>query len=117
MGTFFFDLPTTEERKTIWQIYCEKFTQKGRRPPDQGWTGAEIRNCADIADRLGISLTEAANFVVPVAESAKDAIDRLRRDAGGRFISASAPGTYLYQKININKPVPVGRAIQTTEEE
>ena len=118
LGTFFFDLPTAEERERIWEIYRAKFDIPNVEayPPDDGWTGAEIRNCCDISDRLNIRLTEAANFVVPVAESARDAIERLRRDAGGRFISASSPGSYRYQKITTSAPAPAGRAINTEDE-
>jgi SpoVK/Ycf46/Vps4 family AAA+-type ATPase len=62
-GTFFFDLPTSEERVLIWQLYCKKFNVSGELPNDTGWTGAEIRNCCTIAYRLKLSLREAAEFI------------------------------------------------------
>ena len=32
LGTFFFDLPTPEERATIWKIYERKYSVSGERP-------------------------------------------------------------------------------------
>jgi len=98
LGTFFFDLPTADERQTIWTIWCKKYSVGGEIPDDESWTGAEIRNCTDIAWRLGISLCEAARFVVPVARSAADQIEKLRQQANGRFISAGSSGVYRYEQ-------------------
>ena len=99
LGTFFFSLPTLADRIIIWQIYLKKFKLPQQdRPPDEGWTGAEIRNCCLIAWRLKCSLTEAAKFIVPVSVSAQDAIDKLCRDAHRRYISASKPGLYEYER-------------------
>lgn len=94
LGTFFFDLPDEEERKEIWKIYCGGKVPKSL-PDDTGWTGAEIERCADIADRLGVSLQQAADFVVPVSVSAADQISALRQSATGKYLSASYPGTYV----------------------
>src|SRR4051812_13281349 len=56
LGTFFFDLPDERERKAIWKIwlarYGQKFTPLGPNVADDGWTGAEIKQCCDIAYRL-----------------------------------------------------------------
>lgn len=96
LGTYFFDLPDASERAAIWKIYKSRFGLKGTVTNDEGWTGAEIERCCDIADRLGVDLDEAARFVVPVSKSASDQILALRRSASGKFLSASRPGTYLY---------------------
>lgn len=97
-GTFFFDLPTQGERDLIWNIYVAKHRIISKllkeRPKDDGWTGAEIKTCCEIAFRLKISLVEAASYIVPVVKSAPEAIDKLRTQASGRFISASSPGVY-----------------------
>lgn len=90
--TFFFDLPTAEEQRLIWPIYTTE--PESAWPPCTGWTGAEIRNCCDIADRLGCSLTEAAAYVVPVSQAAAQMIQKLRQDAAGKFLSAAQPGLY-----------------------
>jgi hypothetical protein len=94
-GTFFFDLPTQEERAAIWELYIRKLELAEQPlPQDEGWTGAEIRQACELARRLQCSLTEAASYIVPVAKSAADQIARLRNEAAGRFISASYPGVY-----------------------
>lgn len=67
-------------------------------PNDEGWTGAEIRECCRKAWRLNLSLTDSAAYVVPVARSAADQIDGLRRQASGRFLSASSPGVYTFDQ-------------------
>jgi hypothetical protein len=95
LGTFFFDLPSKEERAVIWQIWTKKYSLAAKElPDDEGWTGAEIRQACDIAWRLGCSLRDAAAFVVPVSRSAAEQIERLRKGAEGRFLSASHPGVY-----------------------
>jgi hypothetical protein len=95
-GTFFFDLPIPSERKLIWDIYYKKFQIKENQPKplDTGWTGAEIRNCCNIAYRLGITPQQAATYIIPLALSAKERIANLRRDAHDCFISAAYPGPY-----------------------
>lgn len=94
LGTFFFDLPTAEEREAIWNIYEQRWQLTGERPDDEGWTGAEIKECCRKAWRLKLSLRESASYIVPVSRSAADQIDALRRQASGRFLSASQPGVY-----------------------
>src|SRR5829696_4154135 len=89
LGTFFFDLPSVEEREAIWKIYLAKWGLDGERPNDEGWTGAEIRECCRKAWRLNLSLKESAEYIVPVSRSAADQIEALRRQASGRFLSAA----------------------------
>ena len=66
LGTFFFDLPTTDERETIWEIYLKKYNVSGELPNDEGWTGAEIKECCRKAHRLRITLMQAAHYIVDV---------------------------------------------------
>jgi hypothetical protein len=98
LGTFFFDLPTAEERRTIWQIYLKKYIVSGELPDDEGWTGAEIKECARKAHRLRMTLTEASRYIVPVSRSAAEQIKALRQMASGKFISASIPGLYRFEE-------------------
>jgi len=77
-------------------------------PADEGWTGAEIAQCAELAWQLGISLIEASAFIVPIAISAADQIQRLRDDASGKFLSASYPGVYRQERPS---PVNSGRRV------
>lgn len=118
LGTWFFDLPDAEERASIWEIYTTSFgvgldTRKKHTeamPADEGWTGAEIKQCCDLARRLGCTLAEAAAFVVPVSRSAADAIDKLRTQASGRFLSASTRGVYV-KSAQVSEPA-VSRRLQ-----
>src|SRR2546425_5147222 len=98
LGTFFFDLPSAEERETIWGIYLKKYDVSGDLPDDEGWTGAEIKECCRKAHRLGVTLAEASKFIVPVSRSAGEQIKGLRQMASGKFISASPPGGYRYEE-------------------
>lgn len=130
LGTFFFDLPDQIERDAIWTIWLKRFgispevkttaLINGRsgiaiypRPNDDGWTGAEIRQCCDIAWRLGCSLKDAAAFVVPVSRSAAEQVAKLRRAAEGRFLSASRPSVYRQEQ---DKPAATDRRRMELEE-
>ena len=113
VGTMFFDLPTKAERDAIWPVYLKKYVlEKQKLPNCEGWTGAEIRQCADMADRLGLSLVEAARFVVPVSVSAREKIQTLRQEASGRYLSASAPGVYVFSS---NVTAAAGRSMNLSE--
>lgn len=94
LGTFFFDLPSPAEREAIWKIYLDKWNLSGELPDDEGWTGAEIKECCRKAWRLKLSLRESAEYIVPVSRSATDQIETLRRQASGRFLSAAHPGIF-----------------------
>jgi SpoVK/Ycf46/Vps4 family AAA+-type ATPase len=101
LGIMFFDLPTLEERNYIWDINLKRFNldPKEEKPDCTNWTGAEIRNvCANSAD-FGISLKESAEFIVPLIKSDPENIDKLRRFANGRFLSASHNGPYSMNSI------------------
>ncbi len=101
LGTFFFDVADEEELAAAWPIYKAKYnlSPKAKTPNDKGWTIAEVRNCCMTAEMLGCSPVDAASYIVPVSMSAHDAIDTMRREADGRFISASYDGKYVYQDI------------------
>jgi len=92
LGTFFFDLPSAEERKAIWNIYLTKWNRTGDLPDDEGWTGAEIKECARKASRLKMSLKESAGYIVPVSRSAADQIEEWQ-GAGLNVPSESRPNS------------------------
>ena len=118
-GTFFFDLPDKAERARIWDIYRKVYSIASDAPlpaDDEGWTGAEIKQCADLSFRLNCSPREAAAYVVPVAKSDPEGIERLRQMANGKFISAAYPGVYQYRQ---NAPAvvqPIGRRMSLRDE-
>lgn len=96
-GTWFFDLPSRDERQAIWDLYVAKTGLESSPSDDllsEEWTGAEIESCCDIADRTGMSIDEASAFIVPVCRSAADKVEALRSGADGKFISASYQGVY-----------------------
>jgi hypothetical protein len=105
LGNFFFDLPDTEEREAIWRIYLAKWGLAGPLPEHDGWTGAEIKECCRKAYRLGISLAESANYIVPYSRSSADKLRALRSECSGKFLSASHPGAYQSPEM---APIPAG---------
>ena len=110
-GTFFFDLPSADERAAIWKIYQKRFKlDAGELPNDTGWTGAEIKQACNLSWRLKVPVVEAAAYIVPVAKSAGDRIEKLRQQASGKFISASYPGLYNFEVV-AQAPEPRGRKI------
>ena len=97
-GIWFFDLPTHEERDAIWSIYLKKFPEVDKsyreRVNDNNWTGAEIETCVTTAWEEDINLVEASRSIIPVAVSGIEDVERLRREAAGRYNSASYEGPY-----------------------
>lgn len=106
-GIFFFDLPTKDERDAIWALYLAKFgfAPTEKRPNDEGWTGAEIRECVESAWDLGTSLLEAARYIIPVSRSRGQEIEAMRKEANGRFIDASKGGEYRYAAEPMAEPL------------
>lgn len=112
LGTFFVDLPSREERAKIWPLWAGRFGLSDSTYPDsEGWTGAEIRACCDVAFRTGLSLADAAGYVVPVVKSAPDQVESLRKLAHNRFLSASMPGVYRYSESQ-QQTAPTGRKME-----
>ncbi len=96
---FFVDLPGSAERRLIWDMYRRQYDIAANQPipKDSDWTGAEIKSCCRLSALLDISLMEAASNVVPVAQTAAEAVTKLRNWASGRCLSADQPG--IYQKV------------------
>ena len=118
LGTFFFDLPTQEERAIIWDLYFKKYEipeEQRDKVDDSDWTGAEIKNCCHIAWMRNCKISEAAGFVVPVAKSAFDQISALRKQASGKYISAGTPGFYQFKMTS--ELHDMYRAIDVSEKE
>lgn len=95
-GIFFLDLPGREEKDAIWNIYLTLFEidSDQRMPNDSDWTGAEIKACCRLSALLDVPLVQAAQNVVPIAMTANESVDRLRKWASGRCLSANQPGIY-----------------------
>lgn len=102
-GTFFFDLPNEEEGALIWSYYLKKYENRDDTEPGEvpyynssykNWTGAEIRNVCRTSYRENINIKEAAEYIIPIAISAREEIDALRKAANGRWLSANYKGAY-----------------------
>jgi hypothetical protein len=108
---FFVDLPGPEERRRIWQIHLGRFglDPSLRRPEDRDWSGAEIETCCETAALLDIDLMEASQYIVPVAVTAGESVERLRSWAAGRCLSAERPGLYTRVSETSSKP---GRSVR-----
>jgi len=95
-GVVFIDLPNSQQRERIWQLYLTLFELDARqaRPHDEQWTGAEIRACCRLAALLDVPLVAAAQNIAPIAVTASESVERLRSWASGRCLSADQPGIY-----------------------
>ena len=72
--------------------------RSGERPDDEGWTGAEIKECCRKAGRLKMPLRHAAQYTVPISKSVAEQVKSLRQQASGKFISASNTGLYRFEE-------------------
>ena len=99
-SVFFVDLPGDAERELIWAQYIESYEldPNQAKPKDTSWTGAEIKACCRLSALLDVPLKQAAQNVVPVANTARESIESLRSWAGNRCIDAQKGGIYKYSK-------------------
>lgn len=98
-GKWYFPLPTAEERQEIWPIQLAAYglqEPSGAEgwPDDEGWTGAEIRNCCEYAQASGRSVLQAAQTIIPISQSHPDVIERLEQQAIGKFLNAATGRPY-----------------------
>jgi hypothetical protein len=109
-GMWFFDLMSEAERQAAWKFYVKRYKLAQQPlPDDEGWTGAEIRNCCRDAYDLNVSLLEAAETILPMATSRANDIEALRQFANGRFLDVNRGGKYAYD------PAPMAQAIRAIE--
>lgn len=96
LGTWFWDIPSAEEKQNIWRIQKEAFgiAEKGN-PKDVDWVGRDIRNCCRTAYMLSCSLQEATNYITISGVANKESITRMQTDAKNKgYLSVSKPGPY-----------------------
>ena len=82
----------------IWDLYIESYglDPEQAKPKDDSWTGAEIKACCRLSALLDVPLKQAAQNVVPVANTARESIESLRSWASGRCIDAQRGGIYKH---------------------
>ena len=113
-GIYFFDLPDSDERKSIAAIHAKRYP--GKLKPDffaarDGWSGANIRDCCELAYAMSCTLEEASKRLVPAAQQDPQGLERLRNMAAGKFLSASYPGPYRLPDGSIPMAEPTIRRI------
>lgn len=106
-GIFFLDLPDRNQRCDIFVQYRKHFQipdhdLSGDDREYDNWTGAEIKSCCRLAALLGIPLLQAADYIVPVATTAKTKVQELREWASGRCLDPSKPGIYQHTQTHTN---------------
>lgn len=114
---FFYDSPDDAGRAAIWPVYVAKngLTAAQAAIPagfDKGWTGAEIKRACERAALFNTTVVEAAKFIIPAAVSHRQANDNLRREASGRFLSASKPGWYEAPAAAVKAAAATQRSIE-----
>ena len=114
LSTWFFDLPTADERATIWDLHRKRFdvNPEDIRPEDEGWVGREIESCCQGSYLLNIPLVEAAKYIAPSWIANQEAIEKLRSAASGRYLSASYPGPYRHINSASDTASGASRAIE-----
>lgn len=94
LPVFYFEAPALEEQQAIADLYEKRFGVDLSGLPLGKFTGAEIRAAAELVRDLKVPAAEAAGYIVPVAVSAREELERLEAQADGRFVSANRPGVY-----------------------
>jgi len=97
LGVWYFDLLEEDERRALWRVYLKRYglDPKSDLPEDDGWTGAEIRNCCELSHALGKTPAQIGpKYIVPVGRSDANGISEMRRQAEGRYLSVSKSGPY-----------------------
>lgn len=98
-GIWFYDLPTKEERANIWRIQMERYGLEDTPPAnDEGAVGRDIAGACDEADRIGISLEEAWESIIPGGVRGRKDIANLRREANGTYRSTVHTGPYRMEQ-------------------
>jgi hypothetical protein len=97
-GTYFFDLPSEDERASIWAIQKAAYgimDDSSELDIDtSGWVGRDIRNCCDAAWDMDVTIREASQFINPVSRSCHKDIEDRQLKADGKCLDASTPGVY-----------------------
>jgi SpoVK/Ycf46/Vps4 family AAA+-type ATPase len=112
---FIVDLPSTEEKKAIWEKQIKAHGLEPQPlPNDMRWSGADIRNCCQEASMFGLTLAEAAQEIgVPVGIRRAEVIDKMRVQCIGTWRSASYPGVYKGPEDRATASV-AGRLMETS---
>jgi hypothetical protein len=99
VDVFHVDLPGREERRRIWDVWLRKLGLEDRPyEDDEGWNGRNVWQAVDKSWRTGLPVADVAKWITPVGVTDSDGIESLRKQADGRYLSASQPGLYRRPK-------------------
>lgn len=101
VDTFYFPLPTEEDLKPVWDIHKEKYEFFEDNPISDGWVCRNVKQCVEKAYRLGMTLEEAANTIIPTGVAMAKDVKKLNEQANGRFLNASNGETYTFDLAEI----------------
>ncbi len=99
VDTFYFPLPTSEELAPVWDIHKAKYGFNEDNPLDVNWVARNVKQCVEKAYRLGMSLEEASETIIPTGVSMQREVEKLNEQAHGRFLSASTGLRYEYEGV------------------
>lgn len=102
VDTFYFPLPTEEELKPVWDIHKEKYGFYEDNPISDGWVCRNVKQCVEKAYRLGMTLEDAANTIIPTGVAMAKEVQKLNEQANGRFLNASNGLTYEFDLSEID---------------
>lgn len=100
-GLWMFALPDKEERIAIGKLQTNSYKMEEDKlfwSKAIGWSGANIRDCCELAHAMSTSLQEASKYIVPAAKQDPSGLERLYKLAEGKFLSASTEGTFQIPK-------------------
>lgn len=112
-GTYFFDVPSEEEKLPIWKIHMKKYgLMEQDIPQTPDWTGREIAAACRRADEFSLSLVQVAPRIVSAVKNmGTRKADALRRQASdGQWLSANTGRPYARRR----DPRAVARAIENS---
>lgn len=114
-ATFFFDIPTAEERTKIWTIYRQKFgiPESFETPKSEGWTGANVVECCRTALEQGSTLLEAARQVRP--PGAAGPVTAKRQIAKDQQYLSAATGRYYAEALTAEGSLRARRTSRSTD--
>lgn len=124
-GTFFFDLPSLNERRSIWQIYLRMFFGDPNQfsadelaelvDKSELWTGAEIRACCRHACMRGLKPVAAMGLIPVYAKRNQADLKRLRDYAlTNQCWSVSEPNQLYNLPVSaISKTLPAPGAVRS----
>jgi hypothetical protein len=98
LNIWFFDVLSAEERESLWPIYLNKYNLDADQelPDDSGWTGAEIRNCCELAYDMALPVAEVGStMIVPITQSDPRSVQEMQSTAEAKgYLSVAYPGKY-----------------------